>query len=364
MTQPASAFYLACRNGDLATVQRLLPTLSMHEINQTEPNGSTSLHAASFYNHPEVVKILLDHNAIPSVLNQKNLTPAEEAATEEIKQLFLRPHVVTRERFQTHAFSHALQWVWSNTYEVNGTFEGWTPTLAERNRYYMADMDVTTAAARILEDYRFRHVLDMNKVRPFLEKAEETDDPVWLLKAYTTTSGFHKTLNEALAKGRSLFDKHDRENYHESIYEFVGCFICRLSPDKLHKYRYSGISYRGVTLLREDFEKNYTVGNVFMIKPFTSTSKIRQVAELFIASSWSGSSELPVICIFDTTGKPRKSHPVCKSRPPPIALEISSFSQFPNEEEVLILAHTAFSIQSIEYLPSGIIEIKLDWFWD
>ena len=365
MSQLVSAFYLACRNGDLTTVRHLLPTLTMDEINQIEPNGSTSLHAASFYNHPEVVKLLLDHGALRTVLNRKNLTPVEEAATEEIKQLFPRPKIVTKERFRSHEFGKELEWVWSNTHTVNGTVEGWTATLADKNRYYMANRDVRKAAARILEDFRFRHVSGMDRIKWFFQRAQETDDPVWLVKAYTTNSGFYKAVNEALAQGRTLFGQCDRENYRESIYAFVGCFIYSpIGHDKLSRYRYRGISYRGMTLCREDFEKHYTVGNEFMIKPLTSTSKIRRVATVFQPYPSSDSSKLSVTCIFDTTGEPKRPHPVCEARPPPVALDVTSISEFPDEEEVLILAHTAFRIQRIEQLSSGIIEIKLHWIWD
>lgn len=365
MSQPVSDFYLACRNGDLTTVQHLLATLTMDEINQIEPNGSTSLHAASSYNHPEVVKLLLDHGAMRTVVNRKNLTPAEEAATEEIKELFPRPNPAVKERFQIHGFGKELEWVWSNTHTVNGTVEGWTATLADKNRYYMRNTDVRKAAARILEDCRYRNVNGMDKIKWFLQRAQETDNPVWFVKAYTSNTGFYKALNEALAKGRTLFDQYDRDNFRESIYAFAGCFLCHpIGHDKLSRYRYGGISYRGMTLHRTDFERNYTVGNEFMIKSLTSTSKTRQVANIFKDNTSQDSTKLSVICIFNTTGEPRRPNPSCKSRVLPIALDISAISEFPEEDEVLIVAHTAFRIQSIEQLSSGVFEVKLLWIWD
>ncbi len=44
-----SEFYLACRNGDLDTVQHLLPNMSDEQKNRIESNGSTALHAATYF---------------------------------------------------------------------------------------------------------------------------------------------------------------------------------------------------------------------------------------------------------------------------------------------------------------------------
>ena len=43
-----------------------------------------------------------------------------------------------------------------------------------------------------------------------------------------------------------------------------------------------------------------------------------------------------------------------------IALDISSMSEYP-EEEVLILPHTSFQIQTIKHLPCGLIEIVAEY---
>ena len=51
----ASEFYWACRNGNVETVRKMLPNMTYEQVNQIEPNGSTALHAACFYNHPQVV---------------------------------------------------------------------------------------------------------------------------------------------------------------------------------------------------------------------------------------------------------------------------------------------------------------------
>lgn len=85
----ASEFYLACRNGDLLTVNRYLKTMTVREINKVEEsNNSTALHAASFFGHADVVKRLLEVGASVHTRNGHGLTAEQEANNQEIKDLF------------------------------------------------------------------------------------------------------------------------------------------------------------------------------------------------------------------------------------------------------------------------------------
>ena len=95
-----SDFYWACRNGDMNKVEQLLPALSTDEINRLEPNGSTALHAASFYSHSEIIRRLLKRGDILfSTRNKYGYTPREEAQTSEIQQLLSRSLAKTQDRF-------------------------------------------------------------------------------------------------------------------------------------------------------------------------------------------------------------------------------------------------------------------------
>jgi ankyrin repeat protein len=87
-----SKFYLACRNGDFATVQKLLPNMSDDEKNRIEPNGSTILHAATYYGHHDIVKLLLENGCATWIRNNYRNTPYDEAQDEEMRELFRRPN--------------------------------------------------------------------------------------------------------------------------------------------------------------------------------------------------------------------------------------------------------------------------------
>ncbi|CAF1337008.1 unnamed protein product [Didymodactylos carnosus] len=93
----ASPLYWACRGGDLDAVNEILSSTPFSDINRLEPNGSTALHAASFFGHTDVVRFLVQERGI--IRHRKNrhgLTAYQEAPTKEIRRLFHRPSSVNR----------------------------------------------------------------------------------------------------------------------------------------------------------------------------------------------------------------------------------------------------------------------------
>ena len=87
--QPFSELYSACRNGDVDTVTKILPKLTLKEIEQVESNGSTALHAACHYGHKKIVQLLLSRGPNVSIRNKYGNTAEDEAANHEIKALFV-----------------------------------------------------------------------------------------------------------------------------------------------------------------------------------------------------------------------------------------------------------------------------------
>lgn len=88
-----SEFYSACRNGDVDFVKEYLANHKKipDNLNYLEPNvNSTPLHAASYYGHKEIVELLLEHRFDRSIINGYGLTAFEEAANDEIRNLFKR----------------------------------------------------------------------------------------------------------------------------------------------------------------------------------------------------------------------------------------------------------------------------------
>ncbi len=192
------ALYMACRNGDLDIVQQLLPTLTLDEINQIEPNGSTSLHAACYFNHPQIVKLLLDCGALRTTLNSHGCTAFDEAATDQIKELFPRPFAAGQARFSDDILlEHAIEWISIE----HGPYGWWY-------KEFVGNKDVNKATDCILMDERFHDTSSTHKIEYFLDKARKTQDPKWLVQAYSAETGFCHAINKALALGHRSWKLH------------------------------------------------------------------------------------------------------------------------------------------------------------
>ncbi|CAF2842767.1 unnamed protein product [Rotaria sp. Silwood2] len=83
-------FYVACRDNNYKKVQELLRTMTLDDVDRLETNGSTGLHAASYYGHARIVKLLLKKGADRAIKNKYQCLPYDEAANDGIKELFLR----------------------------------------------------------------------------------------------------------------------------------------------------------------------------------------------------------------------------------------------------------------------------------
>jgi hypothetical protein len=87
----ASEFYWACRHGNYQKVKRMMANLNYEQINEIQSNGSTALHAATYYGHYEIVKLLLEQGCSRTILNRYGHTAYEEVQSDRIRSLFLRP---------------------------------------------------------------------------------------------------------------------------------------------------------------------------------------------------------------------------------------------------------------------------------
>jgi hypothetical protein len=97
---------------------------------------------------------------------------------------------------------------------------------------------------------------------------------------------------------------------------------------------FTGQVYRGVVMSEEDLFK-FVVGSRIMNTTFLSTSKDKDVAEIF---SGKKKEKLAVLCTYFIHGKKDRR----------TALNIENISWFPPEREVLILPLSAFYVQSVQ----------------
>jgi hypothetical protein len=105
------------------------------------------------------------------------------------------------------------------------------------------------------------------------------------------------------------------------------------SDPALRKHRWMGTTYRGMHITDKDITM-YEVGKIFMNKAFLSTSRLREVAEKF-AKRKLPADKRAAICTYII----KDNH---------AALDIQEYSEYPQEEEVLILPCMDFEVTKID----------------
>ncbi|CAF1581065.1 unnamed protein product [Rotaria magnacalcarata] len=78
--------YVAARAGNVVAVQYLIDQEAKPELSQR--TKSTALHVASFYGHADVVRCLLESGVDYRILNVGGQTAEDEAANDDVKQMF------------------------------------------------------------------------------------------------------------------------------------------------------------------------------------------------------------------------------------------------------------------------------------
>lgn len=224
-----SQFYIACRCGNFDKVQEYLYQLSLFALNQFEPNGSTALHAAAFFGHQEIVRILIAHGGILTILrNRHNLTPAEEA-NDEIRELLLTPDVTQlRSQSTDTANSNIILFSPVSTTDIipSGPITTIEDAIADErpdwidaydnaqriaieNHEYMRKWLTKIPIAKILSMITSDYIDKMNNtltaenitlIKNYMVIAEEDEDLRYLLYVYTTPTSFFKQLNIDLAQ--------------------------------------------------------------------------------------------------------------------------------------------------------------------
>lgn len=336
-TPTVSELYLACRNGDMETVKRLLPKTEPRILNQLETNGSTCLHAACYHGHKDVVRYLLSHGASRRVVNHYGCTPLDEAKTQEIADLFPRANEEAHKRF-SNTTTQQLEWQF-----LKGNAEAYSRAI---HWNCVRDRGVKKTVkklfdARVLEgdDEKSAELVEY-----YFDRAEEENNPIWLLKAYTVESQFYRQLNREMATGseRKVFEKLCKgwTGYYTGII---------LRNAAFEPYRYSGETYRGMEITPEDFAQ-YKLKQVITNKSFQSTSKSWKVAKSFACPPTPSIGKLSVILILIIID--RRS-----------ALSIEEISEFKNEAEVLIAPGTLFIVKNIDHNrnPCEIELLQLEW---
>lgn len=326
-----SEFYIACRNNQIDKVKELRENLTLDQIDKIEPNGSTALHAASYYSHHDIVKFLLETGADRSVLNKYKNLAFDEASKPEIKELFLRTPDSTRVVSDTGAIEWEL--VDEDVLEkTNGRRRNIKSTYETTNVQKMFD--------RIEKNYIGKDLANfpgIEKIRRFFQRAAQEQDPVWIIKAYTAETAFYKVLNKEIAVGTT--------KHLDELWYIIGLLSYHPTLDK---FIYTGYCYRVMKITDHDLEKIYQVNTSFMTKSFLSSSIEEKIALCFLCRQELERKETGKLERYKSDGSLIKQWILCvyHVKHNRTALNIDEISQYVMEGEILIMPYTVFQIKT------------------
>ncbi|CAF0745149.1 unnamed protein product [Adineta steineri] len=329
MEQPSitpSDFYFACRNNKLELVVQLLNDRPLEDIDRIEPNNSSALHAACYYKHADIIRLLLDRGFTRRVLNIHNELPIDEAGDEELRQLFHRSDLSNRFGGDISYEQEKLIWI-----VIDGTNQN---LITKR----MKDM----YKGNRLEYGIFRgeeicqQLSNMPKcdvIRRYFRQAMEEKNSTRLIQAYTAETNFYNYVNNYLLT-------RDEQNL---LSQFIQTIYFN---EKLHKnYSFKGLCYRSI---RVDFEHElslYTKGSKISNQTFISATRERLLADEYV-SRRCNQRQYTIMMIF-------------KIRHDRTALDIENISEFPHEEEILIMFDSLFEVKDVIQKDKFYYEIKL-----
>ncbi|CAF4475785.1 unnamed protein product, partial [Rotaria sp. Silwood2] len=326
-------FYVACRDNNYKKVQELLRTMTLDDVDCLETNGSTGLHAACYYGHARIVKLLLKKGADRAIKNKYQCLPYDEAANDGIKELFLR--VPNSNRLVSD--TGAIEWI---------LIDDDVMKKAKEERHIIKSLydnsTGTTPIDKMFEKIEknyinkgLTNISGIKNIRRYFRKATEEQNILWIIKAYTAETDFYKILNNEIAAGASQYQNERRY------------IIALISHDlRLDEFTFIGTAYRVLRINNDDLKK-YEVGCSLMTKSFVSSSIDRKVAELFLCQKEAAQSEAQVMTRKKIDGTLIKSWIMCRYeiKHRRTGLHIENSSQYANEGEILIMPYSVFEVK-------------------
>jgi hypothetical protein len=343
-------FYLSCCNGDLNSVRELLPILSYDEVNYIDPTtGCTSLHVACWNNCYEIARLLLENNVCDRIIrNRNNKTAYDVAASDEIRSLFIRPRQQINENRFVHVYENQSPFrLISDSVSESARPDNWVTgyfSIAEaRDAQLMLALSQASPIIRFLLYTRTERESKI-LVRRLID--------IYIPKTHEQYERAHKYYDEFLRK-KSLLPLLTIYSLPTKFFEALGSnadaytVILYLNLRKLSDRAYHGITYRGMVIPSTEIDAYrwaHRHASVVETRALQSTSKNRAVAEQHADPGNGESNKVSVMVRYKFTQ-------IC-----PTAISIDDISQFPEEEEVLLLPFTLFRVTSIKEDNTNVVQ--------
>ncbi|CAF1126053.1 unnamed protein product [Rotaria sordida] len=365
--------YHLCKENEVEKVQNILPFIgNINIINKIQSStGSTCLHVACYYGHGDMVKILLEYGALHCIRNLRhNLTPYEEATSDDIKQLF-----VEHQKLFSHNDYDYIEWsmVGDDLLEKRRKFRQAIDLYKTYDNHHL----VSKLLVEVIHYYLNEYLMNQNNdnvnskdeiIRKqietiegyFKEAIEKQDYLTYFVKAYTLTNFFYKVLNKDLAL--YILEYFDTTKTFSSNYRLVNCLVhivtLLIHHPNLPKYQYQGVCYRGMRITKNDLDQ-YQLDQHILNRAFLSTSIDPQVAEMFAGVGQQSQMRytpqdhcaLQYSCLCRYLIKQKST-----------AIDVQSLSTRPDEKEILILPFIVFKVIAIKrnYLDDSTASISIE----
>jgi hypothetical protein len=337
--QTKKLLYDACCNNDWTTFRENLIIL---EINAPlDDQGNTALHIATRHGQPDIIRFLLRYHASRTALNNEGKTPEQMTSDDTVTKLYQIPVRPLPNASENHFVAkqpevELIEWLdsYRNAYRIS--YEN-----HEHMKRWITKVPLKKLLEEIDKDYidklDFPAENTRTTVKEQLQFAIEENNPLPLAIVYTGTSSLCTRLNIDLAKLGSDFrfvstrlDYPDNEP-PKDLGQYIYASLL-INHTVFRRYRHASRTFRGMNITSQDLEA-YAMGKIVITRSFLSTSKKREVAEFYLGFD-DVINRPPVICIYNVSN-PRSS------------LCIESFSEFSEEEEVLIVPFIAFEITTV-----------------
>ena len=330
----------------------MLPNLTYEQANQIEPNGSTALHAACLYNQPQIVRLLLENGCSRTTVDLNGKTARQVAATDEVRALFRRPPSnrfgdedgISSFKLLSSNGAHAPDdddipdsWVKGHISADDAHEAKFMIAMATTSNplQWIVRKRIQTECIQSVDELLSRSVPHAhsdyeNMIRMF-KNFKEKKDVHGLLKMYTYQTPFYTNLQK------------EADSFTVLLYFHL---------NDLQERVYQGISYRGATMTKNDIDAyrwaTQRKGYVLETRALQSTSKKISVAEDFVSRNFKkGDGKYPVILILDFQEKCPTAVDLTK-----LSDKLVCLSEFPEEEEVLLLPYTLFSVDELKLVDS------------
>ncbi|CAF1254373.1 unnamed protein product [Rotaria sp. Silwood1] len=380
-----SKIYLACRNGDIDLVKKYLLTLKQakYDINPLEPDiNSTPLHAACYYGHKEIVKLLLENGCDRSKINRHGLTAYEEAANDDIRQLFKRPQILDcSQRFQDECIDDCFDVVRRPKEDKRETVASITTLPSETKRLSSIQTYQTKAEKQLEIGYATTSIaMCQSKLGRFIADKFNREAPMSLngigirlqdiidRELIANQDPQSSIANELLNKFLTN-NSDDHIKYLIRLYTLETKFYSSLRQNPmplalplyielqtLRDRYFKGLSYRGAKMTDDEIATYewaiHNRGSLLQTKHFSSTSQNRSVAEDFADAAIETPDNMRknrVLFIFNFPVECDQA--INLSR---ISDTQPCLSDFEDEHEVLVLPWTLFQVDYVhEDSPSS-----------